>query len=179
MQVFLPLCIIRNRNGWYHIKLFYMMTSKKMIMMIALLGIVMITACNNDDELNPEVGTYYEENPTTLEGKWHLTKAFYGFSGFSEINPGDVTVIFNSNHTMQVINKTEGKERKHFMNSGVYPYEIVESTKNGYDEITYTTINIKGEKCTYWFKNGMMTLDFGIAYDAPGYFFKKIRITYD
>lgn len=145
------------------------------------LGIfVMMTmaSCNSDDDSNPptEGNTYtYEESPNTLEGTWHLAKALYNIGGFQEFKSGDVTAIFKSNQTMQVINKTEGNEWKHFMDSGVYAYEIGESIKNEHDGITYTTLDINGRKCTYWFKDGMMTLDYGMAVDAPGYFFKKVK----
>lgn len=147
---------------------------------LTLLAICLFTACSNDDESNfltgPKPSAYqYEENPNTLEGTWHLTKAFFSFGGTHEFEPGDVTVYFNPNHTMQVVNKSETKEMKPFMDSGFYSYEIIRSQTNQYDGTVLTTISIEGSQCTYWFKDGMMTLDYGMAYDAPGYFFKKLK----
>lgn len=127
---------------------------------------------------DPEVGAYkYEDNPTTLEGTWHLAKANFSFGGIYEFEPGDVIVYFNPNHTVQVINKSETKERKPFMDSGFYSYEIIKTETNKYDGTVFTTIDLNGQQCTYWFKDGMMTLDYGMAYDAPGYFFKKLKFT--
>ncbi len=47
---------------------------------------------------------------------------------------------------------------------------------NPVDGLVYTNINIVAKQpCTYWFKEGMMVLDFGMAVDAPGDYFKKLR----
>ena len=130
------------------------------------------------NEANPEVGAYkYEDNPTTLEGTWHLAQANFSFGGIHEFAAGEVTVYFNTNHTMQVINKEDTKEVKPFMDSGFYSYEIIKTETNKYDNTVYTTINLDGKQCTYWFKDGMMVLDYGMAYDAPGYFFKKLKFS--
>ena len=138
-----------------------------------------LCGCSSDDNnSNPDVGAYkYEDNPTMLEGTWHLAKANFSFGGIYEFEPGDVTVYFNPNHTVQVINKSETKERKPFMDSGFYSYEIIKTETNKYDGTVFTTIDLNGQQCTYWFKDGMMTLDYGMAYDAPGYFFKKLKFT--
>ena len=130
------------------------------------------------NDANPEVGVYkYEDNPTTLEGTWHLAKIAGGDAPERQIPAGEVTVYFNPNHTMQVINREDTEEMKPFMDSGFYSYEIIKTETNEYDGTVYTTINLDGEQCTYWFKDGMMTLDFGMAYDAPGYFFKKLKFS--
>ena len=130
----------------------------------------------NLNDVNPNFGTYnYEENPTTLEGAWHLVKANYGFGGICEFAPGDVTVYFNSDNTIRVINK-DTKEMKHFKDSGFYSYEIIQTNINKTDGTVFTTINLDGQNCTYWFNNGMMILDYGMAFDAPGYYFKKLKI---
>ena len=144
-----------------------------------MLAVSLFTACSSDDNnSNPDVGAYkYEDNPTMLEGTWHLAKANFSFGGIYEFEPGDVIVYFNPNHTVQVINKLETKEMKPFMDSGFYSYEIIKTETNKYDGTVFTTIDINGQQCTYWFKDGMMTLDYGMAYDAPGYFFKKLKFT--
>ena len=98
----------------------------------------------------------YEDNPTTLEGTWHLAKANFSFGGIYEFEPGDVIVYFNPNHTVQVINKLETKERKTFMDSGFYSYEVIKTETNKYDGTVFTTIDLNGQQCTYWFKDGMM-----------------------
>ena len=95
---------------------------------------------------DPEVGAYkYEDNPTTLEGTWHLAKANFSFGGIYEFEPGDVIVYFNPNHTVQVINKSETKERKPFMDSGFYSYEIIKTETNKYDGMVFTTIDLNGD----------------------------------
>ena len=146
------------------------------LIMMTMTAMMTMASCSNDEDISTDGSeTVYEESPNTLEGTWHLAKALYNIGGFQEFKPGDVTAIFKSNHTMEVTNKTEGNEWKHFMDSGVYTYEIGESIKNEHDGITYTSLDISGRKCTYWFKDGMMTLDYGMAVDAPGYFFKKVK----
>ena len=130
------------------------------------------------NEANPEVGVYkYEDHPTTLEGTWHLTKIAGGDAPERQIAAGDVTVYFNTNHTMQVVNKEDTKEMKPFMDSGFYSYEIIKTETNKLDNTVYTSINLDGEQCTYWFKDGMLVLDYGMERDAPGYFFKKLKFT--
>lgn len=123
------------------------------------------------------VGYKYEDNPTMLEGTWHLTKIVG--DGFQEyqILAGEVTVYFDGNHTIQVVNKEDTKVMKPFMNSGSYSYEIIKTETNKNDNTVYTTINLDGKLCTYWFKDGMMVIDYGMAYDAPAYFFKKLDFT--
>lgn len=117
----------------------------------------------------------YEENPTALEGAWHLVKIAGGDAPEREIPAGEVTLYFYSNHTLQVINKEETKEKKPFMESGFYSYEIIKTETSKYDNTVFTTINLDGRQCTCWFRDDMMVLDYGMAYDAPGYFFKKLN----
>ena len=112
----------------------------------------------------------YEDNPTTLDGTWHLVKVNFGERGIHNYEVGDVIVCFYPNHTLQV----ETKEVNVFMATGTYSYKIIETQTNKYDGTVFTTINLGGRQCTYWFEDGMMVLDFGMAYDAPGYYFKKI-----
>lgn len=128
----------------------------------------------NDSQLKAKG---YEENPQTLEGVWHLVRADFSFGGMYDVQPGEVTVFFNPDHTMQVVNQILNKEKIPFMDSGSYSYESISTETNKYDGTVKTKINLNGQQCTYWFKDGMMTLDFGMAYDAPGYFFKKLKLT--
>ena len=128
----------------------------------------------NDSQLKAKG---YEENPQTLEGVWHLVRADFSFGGMYDVQPGEVTVFFNPDHTMQVVNQILNKEKIPFMDSGSYSYESISTETNKYDGTVKTKINLNGRQCTYWFKDGMMILDFGMAYDAPGYFFKKLKLT--
>ena len=59
--------------------------------------------------------------------------------------------------------------------SGLYSYEVISSQTSPSDGTVFTLISIEGQKCTYWFRDGLLTLDFGMAYDAPGYYFKKLK----
>lgn len=127
-------------------------------------------------DVNPEAGVYsYEENPSTLVGTWHLVKANYSLGGIHNIAAGDVTIHFNPNQTMQVVNKSGTEEMTPFMDSGTYSYEVVKTETYNNNGTLLTTINLDGKECTYWFQDGMMILDYGMAYDAPGYFFKKLK----
>lgn len=139
-----------------------------------LLAVCLFLACSSEDD--EFIGTNkYVDNPTTLEGTWYLVMGNYGWGGIHEYADGEVIVNFYNNQTMQVIKKDE--KIKAFLNSGFYSYEIIKTETYKYDGNVYTTISIDGIKCTYWFKDGMMTLDFGMAVDGPGYFFKKLRVT--
>ena len=154
---------------------------------IMLMLAISMSSCSSDDEGNvvyveeenvvyEEENVVYEDNPTTLEGTWHLVKAFFSFGGFHEVLAGDVAVDFYPNHTMQVINKSDTQEKDLFISPGVYSYEIVSNQTNKYDGTVYTTINLDVVgSCTYWIKDGMLVLDFGMAFDAPGYYFKKVH----
>ena len=64
---------------------------------------------------------------------------------------------------------------KQFYASGLYSYEVISSQTSPSDGTVFTLISIEGQKCTYWFRDGLLTLDFGMAYDAPGYYFKKLK----
>ena len=165
------------------------MKKSSLLWISAMLMIVIgMSSCSSDDEGNvvyveegnvvyeEEENVVYEDNPTTLEGTWHLVKAFFSFGGFHEVLAGDVAVDFYPNHTMQVINKSDTQERDLFITPGVYSYEIVSNQTNKYDGTVYTTINLDVVgSCTYWIKDGMLVLDFGMAFDAPGYYFKKVH----
>lgn len=126
-------------------------------------------------DIDREVLKYqYEEDPTTLEGTWHLTEANYSFGGMHYFNPGDITVQFTADRTLQVVNSKNTPQQRHFMPTGTYPYTVIDSYKS--DNGTYTTIDIEGQgQCTYSFFSGMLCLDFGMAYDAPGYYFRKLK----
>ena len=136
------------------------------------------TVCQRIPSLNganPQVGVYkYEDNPTSLEGTWHLAKVSGAFDQEHEVPAGEVTVYF-TNHTMQVVNGGNGNGPKDFMDSGIYSCEIIKRKTNKYDNAVYTTIYLDGTQRTCYFKDGMMILDFGTAYDAPAYLFKKLE----
>lgn len=151
---------------------------KKLVIIFSVLFAAFCNSgCSSDDNSvsDSEVEIYkYEESPKTLEGTWHLAKIAGGDAPERQIPAGDVTVTFNPNHTVQVVNRSKTKEMKLFMDSGFYSYEIIGTDTNKYDGTVYTTIDLNSKRCTYWFNDGMMTLDYGMAYDAPGYFFKKL-----
>ena len=127
------------------------------------------------NDIDLEVIQYqYEEDPTTLEGIWHLTEAAYGDAGMRYFSPGDITVQFTANRTLQVVNSKDSPQQRHFMPTGTYSYNVIDSYKS--NDRTHTTIDIEGQgQCTYSFFSGMLCLDFGMAYDAPGYFFRKLK----
>lgn len=146
------------------------------IFFMVMMSVCFLTACSeNDTDSNLSDIGIYEENPTTLGGVWHLMKASYGLAGVEDIAAGDVTVYFNTDHTVQVINKTDETGRRHFLGSGNYSYEVVKTATNINDNTLYTTINIDDKTCVYWFKDDTMILDFGMATDGEGFFFKKLK----
>lgn len=143
---------------------------------LSMMAVCFLLACHdNAVDSDAAVMQTYEENPSTLDGVWHLVKASYGLAGIKEIAAGDITVHFSNNHTIQVMNKTDMSEGRQFLESGNYSYEVVKSSVNIHDNTTYTTIIIGDRQCVYWFRDGMLILDFGMASDGDGYFFKKLK----
>ena len=116
---------------------------------LTLLAVCLFMACSSDEESD---AYQYEESPVSLDGTWHLAGAYFSFDGVSEL-----------------------KVSKQFYASGLYSYEVISSQTSPSDGTVFTLISIEGQKCTYWFRDGLLTLDFGMAYDAPGYYFKKLK----
>lgn len=153
---------------------------------------VSICSCSNDDEpeselnseLNPK-SEVYESNPTTLNGIWHMVSADYGMGGTYTYPAGEITVTFNeAEKTMKVEDK---KNTSSFLKSGNYTYTTTTEKSRIYTyqwvDVEYRVIVIQysdeafGQrevKYTYGFNDGMLLLDDGMAYDGPGYFFKKL-----
>jgi len=154
------------------------------ILMSTMLMIVSI-GCSNDDEseLNPR-DVVYESNPTTLDGIWHMVSASYGEGGTETYQAGEITVTFNeAKKTMKV----EDKKNIYFLKSGNYSYNTTIEKSRIY---TYQWVDVEYQKIviqysdeafgerkvsyTYFFYNGELILDGGVAYDGPGYYFKKL-----
>lgn len=149
---------------------------------------VSICSCSNDDEpeseLNPK-SEVYESNPTTLNGIWHMVSAYYGMGGTYTYPAGEITVTFNeAEKTMKVEDK---KNTSSFLKSGNYTYTTTTEKSRIYTyqwvDVEYRVIVIQYSdeafgprevKFTYGFNDGMLLLDGGIAYDGPGYYFKKV-----
>ena len=113
----------------------------------------------------------YENRPTTLEGTWNMVQVSGGWEGIQYIDAGNIVVHFYDDYTMKVEN-----HHLFFLPSGTYSYEVVET--NEYPSGKETKINIVGQQsCTYYFYEGMLVLDYGMAYDGPGYFFRKLKST--
>jgi len=91
------------------------------------------------NEANPEVGAYkYEDNPTILEGTWHLAQANFSFGGIHEFATGEVTVYFNTNHTMQVINKQ--KTMQEIITDTEFGIKFIAGA-NGFSKIANLTVD--------------------------------------
>ena len=149
---------------------------------------VSICSCSNDDEpeseLNPK-SEVYESNPTIFNGIWHMVSAYYGMGGTYTYPAGEITVTFNeAEKTMKVEDK---KNTSSFLKSGIYPYTTTTEKSRIYTyqwvDVEYQVIVIQysdeafGERkvsYTYFFYNGELILDGGVAYDGPGYYFKKL-----
>ena len=149
---------------------------------------VSICSCSNDDEpeseLNPK-SEVYESNPTTFNGIWHMVSADYGMGGTKTYPAGEITVTFNeAEKTMKVEKKDNNSS---FLKSGNYSYTTTTEKSRIYTyqwvDVEYRVIVIQYSdeafgprevKFTYGFNDGMLLLDDGMAYDGPGYFFKKL-----
>ena len=149
---------------------------------------VSICSCSNDDEpeseLNPK-SEVYESNPTTFNGIWHMVSADYGMGGTKTYPAGEITVTFNeAEKTMKVEKKDNNSS---FLKSGNYLYTTTTEKNRIYTyqwvDVEYQVIVIQysdeafGQrevKYSYGFFDGMLLFDDGIAYDGPGYYFKKL-----
>jgi hypothetical protein len=125
---------------------------------------------SNLNDVDPDVSSLlYEDCPTTLEGTWNMVQFSSGWEGIHYVDAGNIVVHFYADHTMKVEN-----HHLYFLPSGTYSYEVVE-TKD-YPSGPETKINILGQQsCTYYFNESMLVLDYGIAYDGLGYFFRKLK----
>ena len=102
-----------------------------------------------------------------VSGGWDGTKRI----GTGEVEAGNIVVHFYDDHTMKVEN-----QHLYFLPPGTYSYEVVETTD--YPSGQETKINIVGQQsCTYYFFESMLVFDYGIAYDGPGYYFRKLKST--
>ena len=116
----------------------------------------------------------YENRPTTLEGTWHMVQVSGGWDGTNhigtgEVEAGNIVVHFYADHTMKVEN-----HHLYFLPSDTYSYEVVETTE--YPTGEETKINIRGQQsCTYYFHDGMLVFDYGMANGGPGYYFRKLK----
>ena len=147
---------------------------------LGLMVVCVFAACSksSDEEILPPPVYEYEENPTTLEGTWHLAKANYGWGGIVEYPAGDVEVYFTEN-TMEVkqhSHKADPKGTQPFLNDGKYTYRIIEAEEPGRND--RLLINNSELVPYFFFDKDMLVIDFGMAYDAPGYYFKKVRTLY-
>ena len=143
-------------------------------MMRLMVACVFAACSSSDDELMPGVTYLYEENPTTLEGTWHLVEANYGWGGIKEYPEGDIEVVFTPN-TMLVINHSDSKEESPFID-GTYTYQILEAKKSGGSK--RLAFNGKEDGPAFGFHDGMLVIDYGMATDGPGYFLKKVIPTF-
>ena len=143
--------------------------------MMRLMVACFFAACSSsDDELMPGVPFVYEENPTTLEGTWHLVKANYGWGGIKEYPEGDIEVVFNPS-TMLVINHSDSQEESPFID-GTYTYQILEAKHDGGSK--RLAFNGKEDGPAFGFHDGMLVIDYGMAADGPGYYLKKVIPTF-
>lgn len=143
-------------------------------MMRLMVACVFAACSSSDDELMPGVTYLYEENPTTLEGTWHLVKANYGWGGIKEYPEGDIEVVFNPS-TMLVINHSDSQEESPFID-GTYTYQILEAKHDGGSK--RLAINGSEDGPAFGFHDGMLIIDYGMAADGPGYYFKKVIPTF-
>jgi hypothetical protein len=147
-------------------------------MMRLMVACVFAACSSSDDELMPGAPFIYEENPTTLEGTWHLVKANYGWGGIKEYPEGDIEVVFNPS-TMLVIqhsHKDDEKNTKPFLDDGTYTYQIFEAKHDGGSK--RLAINGSEDGPAFCFHDGMLIIDYGMAADGPGYYFKKVIPTF-
>ena len=158
-----------------------------MVMSVVLMMAVGVCGCSSDDdeELLRGKDVVYEENPTTLDGVWHMVQFSNGWGKLTDYNGGEVALkIDEAKKTIKVVNKLDGV----FIPSGDYIYELTGHTISTINheedgEAVYYTIDIKAMDnpdahyitcgCNFC-DGGYLLFDDGMASDSPGYFFKKL-----
>ena len=147
---------------------------------LGLMVVCVFAACSksSDEDILPPPIYEYEENPTTLEGTWHLVKSLHGLAGVVEYPAGDVEVYFTEN-TMEVKQHSHNADPKGlqpFLDSGKYTYSIFETEEPG----EYNRLLIKGSELVpyIFFDKDMLVIEYGMANDGNEYYFKKVRTIY-
>ena len=155
----------------------------------ALMLAISMSSCSSDDETVMKIAeegdsgdTKPEDKAFSLEGTWQMVKASYAFQGSEQFDAGDITITFNKNKTLTVVNNRP----EHFLKSGTYPYTTTVERKRIYTykwvevELKHVVIetpeSASGSHKTsygYSYSDGMLILDGGMESDGPGYFFKQ------
>ncbi|MBQ9650170.1 MAG: hypothetical protein IJV25_07075 [Prevotella sp.] len=145
----------------------------------ALMMVLGLCGCSDGDGSELDSGNLiFESNPTTLDGTWCMVSASFAENGIKEYQPDDVVVTFNAaTGTMRV----ENKRVNIFLKTGTYFYTTTTKKDPNFDtESRVLVIRWSDEafddmeaRCTYYFHDGMLCLDWGVAVDGPGYYFRK------
>ena len=143
-----------------------------------------ISSCSNDDESETNLKeVVFENNPTTLNGIWHMVSASFGLGGTESYQAGEITITFDETEKTM---KVENRKNIHFLKNGnytfkttieksrIYTYQWVD-VENQVITIQYSvdTDDFREVKYTYGIQDGILYFDGGIASDGPGYYFKK------
>lgn len=151
---------------------------KLLWMCAALLLAIGLSSCSSDDDFSSDGLTGND-----LTGRWDIVRATYGLGGIQEYQDGELRIIFNNSSKCLTV-QNNGIP---FLKSGNYLYNTQTEQRrilnNEFDkeyQVNVIIIHYSDEvfgnqevKYTYFFRDGMLILDGGIAYDGPGYFFEK------
>lgn len=162
------------------------MKKSRILWICALLMLTIGMSSCSDDESESQ-GVNYVDNPKTLDGTWFLVKASYGFGGIKEYAPGEIAISINKSNKTLSVDVQNDEQAREFLKSGTYPYTTAKETRQIFTkdwmnvEYEVMSIQVSDElgshevKYDYYFRDGMLFLDGGVAVDGPGYFFKKLK----
>tara|TARA_R110000764_G_C10860763_1_gene366550 strand:+ start:234 stop:668 length:435 start_codon:yes stop_codon:yes gene_type:complete len=88
--------------------------------LLMILGIGLISSCNNEDDNSSQ-----EKN---IEGTWYLTNVRDGYGGVvsTDYQKGDIKWVFKQTNNTLVIENNIGSDNNLFLQSGIYNYNIVD-----------------------------------------------------
>ena len=177
LQDFLHLVFIRVERYNFAFNSNERMMKKSNFYWLCALLMLALTGCSDDDGLGASA--------ETLDGRWLLVKADYGYGGFKKYEVGQTVLKINlADKTMTVSHSKEGADDT-FLKSGVYSFTTTTEQSRIYtykwvDEehqiIKIKTTDEFGDhehKYMYSIKDGMLFFDGGVAYDGDGYLFSR------
>ena len=151
---------------------------------ILLLFAVTMNSCSNDEKDFDYKDIIFEDNPTSLNGTWHLMKASYGWGGTREYDPGEITIAINESKSKITV-KTDTNQELYFLKDGTYQYTTSTTRYRFYtyqwveEDVPIIIIDVKdgfhksGVEYTYSIKNGYLLFDACASADGYAYYFIK------
>ena len=126
----------------------------------AIMLVVGMSSCSSDDN------NRYNE----LVGTWYLVGYNDGWGGIEEYNEGEITVTFNKNGEVRIVNKREDQRP---LPTGIRYYSFMEIGSSIYTHEKSPGITFDGYFIYSYYINDNELHISAEAYDGPGYYLRK------